>query len=315
MDNFYKNLIQDFLLHLGKERNLSQNTISAYGRDLERFFNFLVNYDSTMVNNLNKIDRHVIRHFLGSEFERKDIRPGRNGKNITARTIARGLATIKSFFKYLVLVEKINNNPAINVQTPKIEKQIPKFVQLSKIKELMEQPKKEKRIIIRKRDYAILELFYATGIRLSELVSLNIGSVNHEESLLKVIGKGNKERIVPFGKKAKNAMEQYLNERGDGWGSQSDLPLFMGTKKKRISNRTVQNRIKKYLEIILGGKKGASPHTLRHTFGTHLLDNDADIRSIQELLGHNSISSTQIYTKVNPEKMKKIYESAHPHAS
>ena len=212
-------------------------------------------------------------------------------------------------------MERINNNPAINVQTPKIEKQIPNFIQLNKIKELMEQPKKEKRVLIRKRDYAILELFYATGIRLSELVGLNIGSVNHEENLLKVIGKGNKERIVPFGKKAKTAMEQYLNERGDGWGSQADLPLFMGTKKKRISNRTVQNRLKKYLQIILGGKKGASPHTLRHTFGTHLLDNDADIRSIQELLRHNSITSTQIYTKVNPEKMKKIYESAHPHAS
>ena len=213
MNNICENLIQDFLLHLGKERNLSQNTISAYGRDLDRFFTFLVDYDSTMVNNINRIDRHVIRHFLGSEFERKDIRPGRNRKNITARTIARELATIKSFFKYLVLVERINNNPAINVQTPKIEKQIPNFVQLSKIKDLMEQPKKEKRILIRKRDYAILELFYATGIRLSELVGLNIGSVNHEENLLKVVGKGNKERIVPFGKKAKSAMEQYLNER------------------------------------------------------------------------------------------------------
>ena len=175
MNDIYKDLIQDFLLHLGKERNLSKNTISAYGRDLDRFFNFLVNYDSTLVNNLNRIDRHVIRHFLGSEFERKDIRPGRNGKNITARTIARELATIKSFFKYLVLVERINNNPAINVQTPKIEKQIPNFVQLNKIKELMEQPKKEKRVLIRKRDYAILELFYATGIRLSELVGLNVG--------------------------------------------------------------------------------------------------------------------------------------------
>ena len=115
MNDIYKDLIQDFLLHLSKERNLSKNTISAYGRDLERFFTFLVNYDLTLVNNLNRIDRHVIRHFLGSEFERKDIRPGRNGKNITARTIARELATIKSFFKYLVLVERINNNPAINV--------------------------------------------------------------------------------------------------------------------------------------------------------------------------------------------------------
>ena len=238
MNDIYKDLIQNFLLHLGKERNLSKNTISAYGRDLDRFFTFLVNYDSTLANNLDRIDRHVIRHFLGSEFERKDNRPGRNRKNITARTIARELATIKSFFKYLVLVERINNNPAINVQTPKIEKQIPNFVQLNKIKELMEQPKKEKRVLIRKRDYAILELFYATGIRLSELVGLNVGSVNHEESLLKVIGKGNKERIVPFGKKAKSAMEQYLNERGDGWGSQSDLPLFMGTKKENLKQNS-----------------------------------------------------------------------------
>ena len=166
-----------------------------------------------------------------------------------------------------------------------------------------------------KRDYAILELFYATGIRLSELVGLNIGSLNHEENLLKVIGKGNKERIVPFGDKAKKAIEQYLNSRDYSWTSDFRLPLFVSAKDKRISVRTVQSRLREYLQKILGGKKGASPHTLRHTFGTHLLDNDADIRSIQELLGHSSISSTQIYTKVNPEKIKKIYKDALPHAT
>ena len=158
-------------------------------------------------------------------------------------------------------------------------------------------------------------MFYATGIRLSELVGLNIGSINSDENLLKVVGKGDKERIVPFGDKAKNALEKYFREREHSWASDPTTPLFTGTREKRISVRTVQERLSKYLQQVLGGKKGASPHTLRHTFGTHLLDNDADIRSIQELLGHSSISSTQIYTKVNPEKIKKIYKKAHPHAS
>jgi site-specific recombinase XerD len=212
-----------------------------------------------------------------------------------------------------VQIDQIKDNPAHHVQTPKIEKKIPNFIQENKIEKLMNLP--NKRSLIGKRDHAILELFYATGIRLSELVGLNIGSVNSNENLLKVIGKGNKERIVPFGDKSKNAMQEYLKDRGHSWNADPITPLFTGTREKRISVRTVQDRLCKYLQQILGGKKGASPHTLRHTFGTHLLDNDADIRSIQELLGHSSISSTQIYTKVNPEKIKKIYKNAHPHAS
>ena len=313
MNDLATDIIQDFQSYLGKERNLSKNTISAYGRDLVRFFTFLNDYDSTLVNDISRIDRQAIRHFLGSEFDRRDSRPGRKEKKITARTIARELATVKSFFKYLVLIEKIKDNPAMHVQTPKIDKQIPNFIQSNKIQALMRMP--DRSTLRGKRDHAILELFYATGIRLSELVGLNIGSVNHEEKLLKVVGKGDKERIVPFGDKAKKAMEQYLIARENSWASDSQLPLFIGTKEKRISTRTVQNRLGEYLKRILGGKKGASPHILRHTFGTHLLDNDADIRSIQELLGHSSISSTQIYTKVNPEKIKKIYKDAHPHAS
>jgi len=307
--------MQDFIKYLG-ERNLSKYTIIAYKHDLNLFFQFLVNYDIALVKNLEKIDRHTIRHFLGSEFERKDIRPGRQNKSITSKTIARELASIKSFFKYLVQFKHITDNPAYYIQTPKVEKKIPNFVHLNKIDELMAMPIKDcKDILIGKRDHAILELFYATGIRLSELVNLNIGSLNQEENLLKVVGKGDKERIVPFGKKARIAIEEYLQARGNGWNSDSELPLFMGPKSKRISMRTIQNRLSKYLQRVLGGASGASPHTLRHTFGTHLLDNDADIRSIQELLGHSSISSTQIYTKVNPEKIKKIYKDAHPHAS
>ena len=313
MKSDYKKFIQDFMSYLGQERNLSKHTITAYRHDLNHFFQFLIKYDLALVKDLKKIDRQTIRHFLGSEFERKDIRPGRQNKSITSKTIARELASIKSFFKYLVQIDQIKDNPAHHVQTPKIEKKIPNFIQENKIEKLMNLP--DKRSLIGKRDHAILELFYATGIRLSELVGLNIGSVNSNENLLKVIGKGNKERIVPFGDKSKNAMQEYLKDRGHSWNADPITPLFTGTREKRISVRTVQDRLCKYLQQILGGKKGASPHTLRHTFGTHLLDNDADIRSIQELLGHSSISSTQIYTKVNPEKIKKIYKNAHPHAS
>ena len=298
--------------HILAKRGISLS-IPLLPIDMNHFFQFLTKYDLALVKDLKKIDRQTIRHFLGSEFERKDIRPGRQNKSITSKTIARELASIKSFFKYLVQIDQIKDNPAHHVQTPKIEKKIPNFIQENKIEKLMNLP--NKRSLIGKRDHAILELFYATGIRLSELVGLNIGSVNSNENLLKVIGKGNKERIVPFGDKSKNAMQEYLKDRGHSWNADPITPLFTGTREKRISVRTVQDRLCKYLQQILGGKKGASPHTLRHTFGTHLLDNDADIRSIQELLGHSSISSTQIYTKVNPEKIKKIYKNAHPHAS
>ena len=313
MNSDYKKSIKNFISYLDQERNLSRHTITAYRYDLNHFFQFLIKYDPALVKDIKKIDRQAIRHFLGSEFERKDIRPGRQNKSIASKTIARELASIKSFFKYLVQIDQIMDNPAHYVQTPKTEKKIPNFIQENKIEELMNMPNKKS--LIGKRDRAILELFYATGIRLSELVGLNIGSVNSNENLLKVIGKGNKERIVPFGDKSKNAMQKYLKDRGHGWNADPIIPLFTGTREKRISVRTVQDRLCKYLQQILGGKKGASPHTLRHTFGTHLLDNDADIRSIQELLGHSSISSTQIYTKVNPEKIKKIYKNAHPHAS
>ena len=152
-------------------------------------------------------------------------------------------------------------------------------------------------------------------MRLSELVNLNIGSINYHDRLVKVTGKGNKERVIPFGNHALTALKVYLNERGMGWITNEKTPLFTSKNNRRISIRTVQLRMKKYLSQVLGTKNGASPHVLRHTFGTHLLDNDADIRSIQELLGHSSMSSTQIYTKVNPKKIKEVYDKAHPHAN
>mgnify|MGYP006115650937 FL=1 len=293
--------LKEFLNYIQYERGYSAHTVTAYQHDLEQFLNFIYQYDSILLKDFGKIDRQAIRHFLGKEYE----------KGNSAKTVARRLASVKSLFNYLVQAEAIRDNPAIHIKTPKVEKKIPTFVQENKIEDLMKMP--DAGTLIGKRDRAILELFYATGIRLNELAGLNIGSVNPQEKLLRVLGKGNKERIVPFGKPAKNALESYLNKRGESWVSPQETPLFTGRGEKRIARRTIQQRVNIYLKAVLGGRTGASPHTLRHTFGTHLLENDADIRSIQELLGHSSISSTQIYTKVNPKKMKEIYKDAHPH--
>ena len=293
--------LKEFLNYIQFERGYSAHTVTAYQHDLEKFLNFIYKYDSILLKDFGKIDRQAIRHFLGKEYEEGN----------SAKTVARRLASIKSLFNYLVQAEVICDNPAIHIKTPKVEKKIPTFVQENKIEDLMKMP--DAVTLIGKRDRAILELFYATGIRLNELAGLNIGSVNPQEKLLRVLGKGNKERIVPFGKPAKNALESYLKKRGKSWASPQQTPLFTGLSEKRIAVRTIQQRVNIYLKAVLGGRTGASPHTLRHTFGTHLLENDADIRSIQELLGHSSISSTQIYTKVNPKKMKDIYTDAHPH--
>ena len=293
--------LKEFLNYIQFERGYSAHTVTAYQHDLEKFLNFIYKYDSILLKDFGKIDRQAIRHFLGKEYEEGN----------SAKTVARRLASIKSLFNYLVQAEVICDNPAIHIKTPKIEKKIPTFVQENKIEDLMKMP--DAVTLIGKRDRAILELFYATGIRLNELAGLNIGSVNPQEKLLRVLGKGNKERIVPFGKPAKNALESYLRKREKSWVSPQQTPLFTGRGEKRIAVRTIQQRVNIYLKAVLGGRTGASPHTLRHTFGTHLLENDADIRSIQELLGHSSISSTQIYTKVNPKKMKDIYTNAHPH--
>ena len=293
--------LKEFLNYIQFERGYSAHTVTAYQHDLEKFLNFIYQYNSILLKDFGKIDRQAIRHFLGKEYEEGN----------SAKTVARRLASIKSLFNYLVQAEVICDNPAIHIKTPKVEKKIPTFVQENKIEDLMKMP--DAVTLIGKRDRAILELFYATGIRLNELAGLNIGSVNPQEKLLRVLGKGNKERIVPFGKPAKHALESYLKKRGKSWVSPQETPLFTGRGEKRIAVRTIQQRVNIYLKAVLGGRTGASPHTLRHTFGTHLLENDADIRSIQELLGHSSISSTQIYTKVNPKKMKDIYTDAHPH--
>ena len=231
--------------------------------------------------------------------------------NFTSKTVARRLATIKSFFKYLVKIELIEENIAIHINSPKVAKKLPSFINKSLIDVLMNSPSLD--TLIGVRDRAVLELFYSTGMRLSELVNINIGDFHLNNKLLRVIGKGKKERMIPYGRTAESAIENYLKMRNISFKPvYAKTPLFVNSKEKRISTRTIQRRMNNYIKLVADGKR-IGPHLLRHTFATHLLDNGADITAVKDLLGHSSLSSTQIYTHVSIEKLKKDYTQAHPH--
>ena len=287
------------MLTLEKERNFSLHTIKAYKNDLNRFNYFLNNTLSR--KKLAKINRNDIRKFLAEEYD--------NG--YSSKTVARRLATIKSYFKYLVKTELIQENISIHINSPKVPKKLPNFVDKNLIDTLMKTPSLDTHIGI--RDRAVLELFYSTGMRLSELVNMNIGDFEINKKLIRVIGKGNKERMIPYGRTAESAIKNYLKIRNISLKPAfANKPLFVNSSEKRISKRTIQRRMNNYIKLVADGKR-IGPHLLRHTFATHLLDNGADIRAVKDLLGHSSLSSTQIYTHVSIEKLKKDYTQAHPH--
>ena len=291
--------IESFIITLDKERNFSLHTIKAYKNDLNRFNSFLNQGTSIII--LKKINRNDIRKFLSDEYD----------NNFTSKTVARRLATIKSFFKYLVKIELIEENIAIHINSPKVAKKLPSFINKSLIDVLMNSPSLD--TLIGVRDRSVLELFYSTGMRLSELVNINIGDFHLNKKLLRVIGKGKKERMIPYGRAAESAIENYLKMRNISFKPVfAKTPLFVNSKEKRISTRTIQRRMNNYIKLVADGKR-VGPHLLRHTFATHLLDNGADITAVKDLLGHSSLSSTQIYTHVSIEKLKKDYTQAHPH--
>ncbi|MBT7422803.1 MAG: tyrosine recombinase XerC [Candidatus Marinimicrobia bacterium] len=295
-------VLADFYRYLKKERGFSNNTVKAYQNDLSRFLAFLPNN----ISGFDKVNRESIRGFLESEIDRKDLKTPTSSK-----TIARRLASIKSLFKYLLQSEQVINNPAILVKTPKVSKTLPNFIDQKVIESLMKIPDESTNKGL--RDRAILELFYSTGIRLSELIALNIQEIDSGNQLIKVYGKSNKERLIPFGNRAKFCIENYLKSRALSISNApKNEPLFVNKKNKRVPKSTIQRRIRNYIKLVAEGQN-LGPHILRHSFATHLMDMGADIRSVKDLLGHSSLSSTQIYTHIKPERMKSIYKQAHPH--
>lgn len=302
MSDALQSAINGFLLYLEKERGYSLHTIRAYQTDLKQFKEFLGEYNPDTLTEFTLLDRKTVQHFVGSLSE----------KGLSPKSTGRKLASIKSFFRYLLKHAHVESNPASAVKAPKQHATLPKFLQKEVLEQILSHSDKDDWQL--KRDKTILELLYSTGIRLSELVAIDMGDVQIDQKTVKVFGKGGKERIVPFGGKAAKALGFYLKERNIH--VQKDLddnPLFISKQGLRISPRTVQFRLKRLFESAAVGS-GFTPHLIRHTFATHLLDRGADIRAVKELLGHASLSSTQIYTHLQTEKMKEIFERAHPHA-
>ena len=302
MKDFEKE-IEGFIQHIQREKNFSENTVISYRNDLSDFGEFLKERN-LLENPLHYIDRLLLRDFL--VFLKR--------KRLKEATIAHKVFVLRSFFKYLLRKRKIFSNPASFLSSPKGKKRLPTFLTISQMESLLKLPLKEDFWGL--RDWTILELFYSTGIRLSELANLDLSSVDFEGGVVRVLGKGKKERIIPVGKEALEALRNYLNLRRFAFKGKSMMngeAIFLNRSGKRLSARSIGRIVKKYATLISEDKK-TSPHTLRHTFATHLLDQGADLLAVKELLGHESLSTTQIYTHVTTDRLKKIYKKAHPRA-
>ncbi|MCK5179663.1 MAG: tyrosine recombinase XerC [Candidatus Omnitrophica bacterium] len=272
------------------EKNYSPHTILNYRIDLEDFLQFI---GQTPVE---KVDYLFLRRFL-ARLRAKHYRP---------RTLTRKLSSLRSFFKFLHREGFICENPAVLLMSPKLDKMLPKFLSEDEMAKLIEAPSLEK--ISGKRDRAILETLYSTGMRVSELVDLNINNVDLIGNITKVSGKGKKERLIPIGDKALDAIRNYLKDR-----KQKSNTLFLNKNGTRLSDRSVRNIVNKHI-MTVGMTANVSPHVVRHSFATHLLNRGADLRSVQELLGHVNLSTTQIYTHVTTDRLKAVYNKAHPRA-
>jgi integrase/recombinase XerC len=301
-----RNEIGDFLDYLHYERNVSVNTIAAYRDDLESFLAFLTTDYFVLGRDqldLGAVDHLTIRSYLAHLARRK----------LSRSSSARHLSALRSFFKFMMREGIVPANPARGVSTPKREKFLPSVIQSSDIEALFEQADSQKPLGA--RDRAWMELLYASGLRIGELVGIDLDDIDVRSRLVKVRGKGSKERIVPFGSKAEAAIRAWLVVRIDlvRGGEDERHPLFVNYRGQRISARSVRRLFDRYVRQT-SLRSGVSPHTLRHSFATHLLNAGADLRSIQELLGHASLSTTQKYTHLNDWELIAVYKKAHPRA-
>ena len=322
--------VQQFLDYLRFERRFSEHTAKCYGADLSQFGEFLIGASesggpsaesvslaqqqggpATAVATQTKpkvdqlllsTDINVVRSYLAAL----------NEKQYSKATIARKLATLRSFYKFLVRTNRVSSNPVTAVRTPKQDKKLPRFLEYEEVKKLLETPPADN--WLGARDRAILETLYSTGIRVSELVALNMDDVDFLGEVIHVRGKGKKERIAPISSSALQVIQHYMefrNKRAQNNTNFDARVLFVNKHGRRLSTRSVRRKMDKYLKMA-GLDPAISPHTLRHSFATHMLNNGADLRSVQELLGHQSLSTTQVYTHLTTKRLKEVYEGAHP---
>jgi integrase/recombinase XerC len=298
--NELSGLVEDFLLYLKNERQLSSHTVLAYQRDLRQFTNYLVELDHTNSN----VPTHIVRQFVAARH-----RGGASGKSLQ-----RALSAIRMFYQFLIRRGTANNNPAIGVTTPKTAKKLPKTLDTDQISRLLDGHNHDWHGL---RDHAILELFYSSGLRLSELNQANLDRLDLAEGTIRVIGKGSKTRVVPVGSAARTAIQAWLNVRPDLPAKkctiEDDNALFVSERGTRLGQRSIQNRVKRWA-LHKGLPGHLHPHMLRHSFASHLLESSQDLRAVQELLGHNDISTTQIYTHLDFQHLANVYDKAHPRA-
>ena len=301
--------LDDFLKHLKYERNLSEHTLRNYESDLVQFYDYVAppNSDGERREvNLHAIDNLTIREYMATLYEKKKKKS----------SIHRKVATLRTFFRFMCREGVLENNPAMLVTSPRVERTLPTHLNIQDMIRFIETPEPE--TVLGTRDRAILELLYASGVRVSELVGLNLTDIDFTRMSLRVKGKGRKERIVPFGNHAKAALEIYLGVRGEllveaDPDDRDPLAVFMNYQGTRITTRSVGRMIDKYVKQC-ADLHHISPHSLRHSFATHLLDAGADLRTIQELLGHARLTTTQNYTHVSTDKLMEVYDKAHPKA-
>jgi tyrosine recombinase XerC len=294
--------ITAFLRYLAAERNYSPHTVAAYEDDLRQFDEFL-QADPGRTDAVQAIDRAAVRRFLASILAQGFARP----------SVARKLACLRSFFRFLRKTGVIAADPVANIVSPKLEKRLPRYLDEQCVARLMDQPDRSTPEGL--RDAAILEVLYGTGIRLGELLGLRGGDVDFPNGTIKVTGKGSKQRIVPFGRPAKSALRAYQAVRPALAVAQPVPPnLFLTVRGKPMNPKGVNLLMNRYIARVSEIEK-KSPHVLRHSFATHLLDRGADLRAVKELLGHESLSTTQVYTHVSVDRLRKVYAQAHPKAT
>jgi integrase/recombinase XerC len=311
-------LVRQFLDYLKLERHFSDYTVKSYGADLIQFGQFLAGE----IGHPNEPPRE--RPMTGEEVDGKQLKceplvireflAYLYGQNYTKSTTARKLATLRSFYKFLMRRGQISVNPLSTIRTPKQEKRLPKCLDLDQIQKLLDTPGDAD--LLAARDKAMLEVLYSSGIRVSELVELDMSDLDLQEGVLRVKGKGRKDRLTPIGSQAIKALQRYFEWRQNENRSGGVMTgrVFLNKHGGALSTRSVRRKLDKYL-VQAGLDPGISPHTLRHSFATHLLNNGADLRSVQELLGHQSLSTTQVYTHLTTSRVKQVYDNAHPRAN